>query len=352
MSLLPQVLQQVQDSTPPSPILVVPFKPFAEEIKDTATPKPKPKKDTAVSIPKPKPLELNNKPTTTTTVSDNKTIQQDSIENTIAIEQSVIDSGSVVFNVEKDSIKEQAISPVINYAPSIFSEHELRTETITPQEKELKNNDWLIGLTLLISVLIVINKVTGTKKWQQQLRVLFSAREFSQLVRDEKDFRSPFLFLQLITAALTTSLFIFQYLVFSGVDFEFSNDYNLYFRILISIPSIFILYFISQKIAGFILKENKIISEYLITNILLFNLLGLFIFPVSIALLFTEVIAAEYLFYIGLIVFIIVFLFKLYKGFVLIRPNNLLHLLYLFLYICTLEILPVLITGQLLLENG
>ncbi|MFN7014237.1 MAG: DUF4271 domain-containing protein, partial [Bacteroidia bacterium] len=229
--------------------------------------------------------------------------------------------------------------------------HELQSIYLAPKERKLTNKDWALGTFLLITLLLLLNKILNPQKWSQQLKIIFSKRAFEQQISDEKDFRSPFLFIQFMASSLTISLFIYQLFNNKALNYIEDGEYSLYLKILLVVIGLLIIYFISQKIAGFILEKGKVVSEYLLSTLLLFNITGTLLFPISIGLEYSHKIPSYIIINTGIIFLIFAFLFKLYKGLNIASSNNSLHLFYLFLYICTLEILPVAIAVKFISEN-
>ncbi|MFN4233636.1 MAG: DUF4271 domain-containing protein [Bacteroidia bacterium] len=356
MSLSPQILQQVQDSVVPSPILVLPIKP---PVLDTNTINDK----TSNKSKK----ENKSKNTVATNKSENKIkiapqLNEPRKDSVIPLEQvkndtinKVLDSVVTVkidsSSVNKTFIKQDSNIVAEKFRSSLFRNHELQIKYFEPKERINVVSDWELGVIFLISLLILLNKILNPKKWDQQLKILISKRTFEQQLRDEKDFRSPFLFLQFIASLLTVALFAYQLTLFKTTLFSEENNYTIYFKILLFILALLVVYFISQKIAGFVLQKSKVVSEYLLSTLLLFNISGIFLFPLIIGLKYAHDIPSSVFFNTGIFLLGFFFIFKLYKGLTIASSYNSLYLFYLFLYICTLEILPILIVVKILTEN-
>lgn len=356
MSFSPQILQQVQDSVVPSPILVVPIKPL---VIDTNTAKEK----TTAKTKKENQSTKNTTPKNTAEKAINKlqpvaeikkdtaviSTKADILSNIAETDTSFsINSDSVSINTE--TIIEDTIVPV-NYRPSIFLGHELQSSYLAPKERRQTNSDWILGIIVLITLLLLLNKILNPRKWSQQLKIIFSGRAFERQIRDAKDFRSPFLFMQFIASSLTITLFIYQLFYNKSISYIEESEYALFLKILASIIGLLIIFFISQKIAGFIVEKGKVVSEYLLSTLLLFNITGTLLLPLSIGLQYAHKIPTNIILNTGIAFLGFAFLFKLYKGLTIASSYNSLHLFYLFLYICTLEILPIAIAVKFISEN-
>lgn len=350
MSFSPQILQQVQDSIVPRPILVVPIKPLVVDT-NTAEEKTdiKESKSTKYTSQKTNAEKAVSKNITLTEVKKDNLASAPIIESTasLSLQDTTISVTSDSLNLAVETKIEDTIVP-LNYRTSLFTNHELKSDYFEAKERNQRNNDWILAIILLISLLLLVNKVLTPKKWSQQFKIIFSKRAFDQQLRDEKDFRSPFLLMQYITSLLTITLFINQLFYYKAI-IPIGNEmnYSVFIKILTSIVGLFFIYFISLKILGFIVEKRKLVSDYLLSTLLLFNNTGTFLLPLTISMEY----AHDILINVGLFLLSFSFLFKLYKGLTIASSYNSLHLFYLFLYICTLEILPIAIAIKFMSEN-
>lgn len=96
------------------------------------------------------------------------------------------------------------------------------------------------------------------------------------------------------------------------------------------------------KFLGFVCDDTSYSFEYLF-NVHLYNrVLGLFMFPVIISLAFiqNDVIDHKLILYAGFLLIITFFIFRIIRGIQISIKANV-SILYMFLYFCTLEILPI-----------
>jgi hypothetical protein len=87
-------------------------------------------------------------------------------------------------------------------------------------------------------------------------------------------------------------------------------------------------------------------NEYL-RNIFLFNkIFGLIVFPLLVAHPFIDIKFRFIFIYAGIIIFVLLFILRIFRG-IVISVKNKFSIFYIILYLCTLEILPVLIFYKL-----
>ena len=104
------------------------------------------------------------------------------------------------------------------------------------------------------------------------------------------------------------------------------------------------MYFIkitSLKVLAYVFRTEHIFSEYSFFIVLFNQILGLALIPLSAAIAFARVVNAEYIIYAGLTLILGMLFFRILRGSIAVvsRPN--VSRFYLFLYLCTLEILPM-----------
>lgn len=144
---------------------------------------------------------------------------------------------------------------------------------------------------------------------------------------------------------VSLSLFVFETAIIyeAQLPFRFENNFFLWLSILTSIFVLYQLKLLVIRLLGFIFKKETVSEEY-IFNISFFNQnLGLFLFPVVICMAFMRVVSAELLFYCGLALISLIFIYRLYRSLPWGMGNNIISKYYLFLYLCTLEILPLVV---------
>lgn len=116
----------------------------------------------------------------------------------------------------------------------------------------------------------------------------------------------------------------------------------------ITVILIFLLTFLnkfSNYITGKIFMTEEISKEYN-HNITVFNQsFGIILFPVTVLISFTE--APNVFIYIGIVLLSLIYLLRIIR-FIKINFNKQINILYMFLYLCTLEIIPILYITKLI----
>ncbi len=98
---------------------------------------------------------------------------------------------------------------------------------------------------------------------------------------------------------------------------------------------------------GYIFKGSNESKEYIFTTFLYNKNLGLFLFPVIIALPFVQPFAVEWLMYIGVSMISFFYILRIARGLKILFRKHV-SIFYMILYLCALEIFPLLMIYKLL----
>jgi len=102
-----------------------------------------------------------------------------------------------------------------------------------------------------------------------------------------------------------------------------------------------------QEIIGYVFSRLDQINEYL-HNVYVYNkILGIVLLPLSFAAFYTPNRITEILLLMTIVFYLFSVIFKIIRGFQIIIKNDV-FILYTILYLCTLEILPILIGYKIL----
>jgi hypothetical protein len=203
-----------------------------------------------------------------------------------------------------------------------------------------QSTDWITILLLVCLLLFAWIQTTSQKRFAQIFKAVMQPHSVNQLEREGNLFRER----------ITLSLGAIYYIVGSVFIFQLFNAFytlpgeidNLSFTALIlaALFSYQMLKSILIYTSGIIFKTAES-SRYYQLNTLIFNqITGIVVFPFSIMALYWE--NTTFLI-IGSVIVSLLFGYRLFRGILTGMANKNYNLLYLFLYLCTLEILPLLL---------
>lgn len=241
---------------------------------------------------------------------------------------------SIANNVIPDSL--QAIS--------LFKSN-LLTAKNTDYKFHFTHYDYLpAGILFLSFLLFVWLYAAYFKHLNNTIKGFFINRFANQLSRDEFSYGNRVTVFLSVLFVLTMTLFISQtFQFYYGLGGITSN----FFRLNLLIGTVLILAYFTKFIVvnftGYIFQKSKAASEYILTIFLFCNTLGLFMLPVALCIAFVKQISPKVFIYLGLLIIGIFLFTRIIKGLVIWLNGLRGSAFYLFLYLCTLEILPFII---------
>lgn len=231
--------------------------------------------------------------------------------------------------------------------PSLFNKHLLTTKNID-YKFHYTHYDYLPAIILFISFLLLVwIYVSNFKNFNQVFKGFYSSRKTKQFSKDDISLASRVTVFLTVLFILTLSLFISQVLSYYGL-INFSNEPALLYLFAMSIVvATYLLKIIIINIIGFVFQSSKAASEYIVTIFLYCNSMGLFLFPVVICIAFVKQISLSFFIYIVICIIVLLFLIRIFRGFMIWFRGLRVSPFYLFLYLCTLEIVPFFILVKL-----
>lgn len=213
---------------------------------------------------------------------------------------------------------------------------------IQAAERLIFSNDGYTLVFLIILFLFVLTKKIYVKQLVFSNSFLFTS---AHLLKNDKESKFGLHAIMLVIGSLTFSVLLFLIFKYLGV-FREENPRFLYFYIFIAVFLYLLISFLTSKIVGSILGVSDIMKVYLVFKVSYLKAIVLFLLPMLLLVVYCP-------FYrIGLLkitIFCMLVLFVLREALILINNKNLIlnELFYFILYICTLEIAPLIIILRL-----
>ncbi len=205
-------------------------------------------------------------------------------------------------------------------------------------------------MLFIIFCLFVIIKVTDAKKYVKLVASLISIQAFKQYFREDYKLNRQSTILLLICNVLVVSVLIFS--VNQRFKLILTTTYSLYQYVFIVgalTVSLFLKITINYLLAAITLKK-ELYKEYLYAEISFRQTLGVFLFPLVICLMLSKY-PNEFFMYPGIILTFIFFMLRIFRSYMTAVMEQNVGFLYIFLYFCGLEILPLFIIVKFLLIN-
>ncbi len=205
--------------------------------------------------------------------------------------------------------------------------------------------DWMLLLFALVFIHIAYVRISYQRRLQRLFSSLLRLQILRQLMREELVFSHRASVLLFANFVLLLSLVFYLTAKF----FEWSLPYGYgWLSYLVVVASIALLYFSKLMLGRFmrwLFKDGSVIREYLFELFLVNKALGLLLIPVCLAMAYTSAGSVILLLWLAAFLAAGSFLFRILQGLRISRSHRA-HGVYIFLYLCTLEILPVLVIAE------
>jgi hypothetical protein len=247
------------------------------------------------------------------------------------------------------SLQSLAVPPKV-FRESVFTASKLHPGKFQVREARPQHPDWILAIILSCIILITWVRVFYNKRLQQIFRAPFSKRFINQLIRDGNLFRERVSVALGLVFIMAVSLFIFE-LNQLILQFNFAPFSN---ALLFWLIALMVTAFQTVKVAliqllGVIFKTRETTYNYLL-NMLVFALFsGPFLLAGLILVLFLK---SVFILYLCLIITALLLIFRFIRGFFIGISLSKFSYLFLFVYLCSLEILPLLVILKLLFNHA
>jgi hypothetical protein len=208
-------------------------------------------------------------------------------------------------------------------------------------------NDWMIGVLLFALILLAILKFSFSKFLFRVFDSLLNSQSSSNLLL-EKNLRNMrgSIFLNLLFYVNFT-LFIVQFLIYILSLNQDHHNLVFFFYSFAGLIAFYHFKFLFIRFIGYVFNGIKESKEYLHTISIYNKNLGVFLLPITISVPFVAQYATPSLLKAGLVLTLIFYFLRLFRGIKILFRQHV-TIFYMILYLCGLEILPLLMIYKLL----
>lgn len=237
---------------------------------------------------------------------------------------------------------------LINTRPSMFAPHLLKVKHLQQQTLNTYSTDWILITLLLCTSLFAWIYYSSSKRIKQIFNAILSNRSINQLNRDGDLFKERISIPLTINYLVTFSLFVF-FIIHHFANLKANNLYTVFtFLKIFALVSLLVLAkWTITSFIGFVFKNNNA-SSIILLNSLIFNIvIGILLIPINVFLNYTNYSISVNILYFGVFTILIINTIRYYRNIIIGISYSKFSQFYLFLYLCTLEILPLLIIIKL-----
>ncbi len=266
-----------------------------------------------------------------------KDLSQQKIINSLSSKMNKRDFKSInpylhVFNVKEDLEQVNNYKHYISY-PDQYKR--IRKKIISRA-----TNEWLLGFLILSIIILGWSKLFFNKYLNQIIQAVYNFRLANTLFRDKNTFLKRLNVLLNIIFIINVSVFITQ--IMSYYSFNPFGIHLIYYFLffLLVLPLIFFIKSIVLTATGNLFLSIDIYKEYIYNIYLLNKNVGIYLLPVTLCILYINELIMPYFIMAGILIIGYFYLIRIFRSMQIIFHKGV-SKFYLFLYLCTLEILPV-----------
>ncbi len=233
---------------------------------------------------------------------------------------------------------------------SVFKNHALQPQHKTPILTNVPVYYWPSFLLFIIFGIYVSVRITDPKKILKIIFSVFNLQMEKQLLREDYKLYKR-------VSLLLSFCFV---TVFAFLLYKINNRFDLILEDTTSL--IQFLFFVTVVVLMYVVKifvtylfsiittKHELGSEYIFNVFLHSQVIGIILFPMVVCLQFSRY-PIEWFLYPSMVIYILFFTLRTFRGFVIASSEQNSGFLYIILYFCALEILPLLVLVKFLVNH-
>lgn len=248
------------------------------------------------------------------------------------------------YNIISDSFDYKYNEVYIN--KKIDHYYKVKEVNFIPHHYHRSQLNWTLIIGLLSIVLLLSIKAYYQKFLQQVINTLFNFQLADKMFKEKNILlRRAFFFLN-VNFIIIISLFILLLSITFEVHIS-NKNYLDYFIILSVVVAALILRYMIFYLTGKLFQQLPVVLEYIHNKYLFNKNIGIALIPIVFTSLYVSPSISKILLIICVLFIILITVYKIFRGFQIFLKNGIL-LFYTILYLCTLELLPLVLGSKII----
>lgn len=224
---------------------------------------------------------------------------------------------------------------------SISTDHYIPEQPIT---NHVTAKDFVLPVLLLVLLAYVTwLRYAFAKELGENITVILNTNLGQQIYRDREFSANIFKLLTFVNFAFATGVFVFLLANNKQVDMPFDQSALNIAAFVGAIALLYLLKGLVYQIVGYSFKLSNALKFYRFNTLVIYHLLGIAMLPLIILSAFAGDPVADWALNLTLVLLGIAMILRIIKGFAALRLTPNFHFVYFLLYICALEVAPILI---------
>lgn len=234
--------------------------------------------------------------------------------------------------------------------PTLFTGHLLQPTHKDPIFRSGTVYYWPVFVMFLVLALYVTVKISDFKKLIKVLVSPFSMQVSKQLFREDYKINKRVSAVLSLCFILVISYLMFIINRYFDLILNESSQIKQYLFFVVVIGLMYSVKFLVTYLLAQLTTTRELGREYTFNVFVSCQTVALIVFPLIICLQFSRY-STELFLYPAIVLCVLFYLLRLLRGFVISVLEHGIGILYIFLYLCALEILPVLVLVKFLIVN-
>jgi Domain of unknown function (DUF4271) len=208
--------------------------------------------------------------------------------------------------------------------------------------KKRTNKEVFFYFTAFLCLIFGIVRTFYRKYFKTLFKVFFNTSLRQNQLTDQLEQSSLPSLIFNILFSINTGIFIFLLIKHNSSTIQNMNFLYMLLCIL-AVASAYIIKFLTLKFTGWVTQYTTEANTYIFVIFLLNKIIGIFLLPIIIIIIFSTTLVASYAILFAFIVIGLLLLMRFYRSFSLLQSKLQVSPFHFFLYIISLEILPLLL---------
>jgi len=217
------------------------------------------------------------------------------------------------------------------------------------QQRNQYTYDWFLAIFLLITLLFIWIRIFYGKFFSMLGNALLSFQISAKLFREKNALHRRVSIVLDFIYLVVLSVFVFELARYFDILNSAMSRFNQYMLILNILMLYTLLRVFLLKLTAFLFLSRSLFSEYIHNTFVVNKGMGIALFPVVITIHYFPPALSALLVFTGIVIVGAAFIFKSIRAYQIIKRKDVLFF-YLILYLCTLEILPLLLGYKVIIS--
>lgn len=203
-------------------------------------------------------------------------------------------------------------------------------------------NDWILGIIIVSFIFFGWIRLFYNKVLSATLNSLFNYKMSYNIFQDKSSLTQRAFMIMDLIFYLNTGLFIYLSAKHFNSTLIKTAGFKSFLIFTGFVIAIHLARFITSKIAGYISLSQQLFSEYLHNVFIYARVSGFILLPFLITIPYIDYRITPIVIFAGAVIFVLLYILRIIRGIKIFALRKV-SVLYLFLYLCTLEFIPVLV---------